>query len=93
MRIGEKKSFVYFPSYGLIEVSMADSQKKRDHQLSRQVEKEESMSLEQLSRNTLSDASIREMFEQAYPGHTVIQNGNEWTMVPNENLNKKKFKD
>ncbi|WP_423800034.1 hypothetical protein [Neobacillus sp. SAB-20_R2A] len=51
------------------------------------------MSLEQLSRNTLSDASIREMFEQAYPGHTVIQNGNEWTIVPNENLDKKKFKD
>ncbi|MFC4802583.1 hypothetical protein ACFPA1_25055 [Neobacillus sp. GCM10023253] len=93
MRIGKQKSFIYFPSYGFIEVSTVAFQRKQDPRLSRQVGQEERQSLQQLSQNGLSDASIREMFEQAYPGHTVIQNGNEWTMIPNENLNKNKFKD
>lgn len=93
MRIGEQKSFIYFPSYGFIEVSTAEFQRKQDRPIRRQLEQEKRQSLQQLSQNGLSDASIREMFEQAYPGHTVIQNGNEWTMIPNEKLNKKKFKD
>ncbi|MBS4212699.1 hypothetical protein [Neobacillus rhizophilus] len=93
MRIGEQKTFIYFPSYGFIKVSTAESQSKQSPRMSRQVEQEERRSLQQLSKNGMSDASIREMFEKAYPGHTVVQNGNEWTMIPNENLNKEKFKD
>jgi len=69
MEVGARKSFVYIPSMGFIEVCEA---------------REEGMegNNQELSEKEMMDIAIRRRLEREYPGCEIIQDGDSWSVNP-----------
>ncbi|WHY86012.1 hypothetical protein QNH39_26135 [Neobacillus novalis] len=71
MQAGEKKTFMYIPSLGIVE-----SFKTRDEAVNEN-------NPEQAAQKIFDDTVLRRL-QKEYPGCRIIQNGNSWAIIPTE---------
>lgn len=71
MRTGEKKTFMYIPSLGIIE-----SFKTREEAVNNNNQGQDAQKM--------IDNKILKRLQKEHPGCRIIQNGNSWSIIPTE---------
>ncbi len=69
MQVGAKKSLVYIPSMGFLEVVGEERVKRKE---------------EALTESEMIDNTILRRLQKQYPGCRIIQDGNKWSVFPKD---------